>query len=283
MSNQKVLLTDLDNTIYDWVDYFVPCFNAMLAALVDATGHDERCLIDDFRSVFKRHHSVEYSFSVQELRICRGLNEGEVARLIEIARTAFSEQRKVSLRAYAGVPATLDALVRHGYRIVGVTNSPLFQAAHRLEQLEIDQYFYGLAAWRGALPRSSDPHAVRAIQKSHAQGWATKIGHTWGLSRRSLKPSPAAYEIVIRGLETRPSDAFAVGDSLAKDVAPAQELGAIGVWAQYGQLMSSIHFDRLLQITHWTSRQVTSSYDAASSMTPSHTIEKFENLVDLLT
>ena len=43
----RAVITDLDNTLYDWVAYFIPAFRAMIKALVELTGVPETRLLDD--------------------------------------------------------------------------------------------------------------------------------------------------------------------------------------------------------------------------------------------
>ena len=72
--NWGVLLTDLDNTLYDWTGYFVPSFRAMVVCLSKQTGESVDTLMADFASVFRRHGSVEYSFAIEELETLARLN-----------------------------------------------------------------------------------------------------------------------------------------------------------------------------------------------------------------
>ena len=66
-ANTKVLITDLDNTIYNWVDFFAPSFRAMLGEMVHLTSLDEDTLISSFQRVYQRHGTSEYSFAIEEL------------------------------------------------------------------------------------------------------------------------------------------------------------------------------------------------------------------------
>jgi FMN phosphatase YigB (HAD superfamily) len=56
----KLLICDLDNTLYDWVAYFVPSFYAMVDKVVELLGCDRERLLDDFRKVHQRHHIGKY-------------------------------------------------------------------------------------------------------------------------------------------------------------------------------------------------------------------------------
>lgn len=64
----KLLVCDLDNTLYDWVAYFVPSFYAMAAKVVELLGCDREKLLDDFREVHQRHHDSEQPFALLETR-----------------------------------------------------------------------------------------------------------------------------------------------------------------------------------------------------------------------
>ena len=42
---KKVLITDLDDTLYDWLGFFIPSFYAMVDELVSITGIDKEILL----------------------------------------------------------------------------------------------------------------------------------------------------------------------------------------------------------------------------------------------
>jgi FMN phosphatase YigB (HAD superfamily) len=42
MPELKLLVTDLDNTLYDWVTFFAQSFDAMVAKLIEMTGIDRK-------------------------------------------------------------------------------------------------------------------------------------------------------------------------------------------------------------------------------------------------
>jgi phosphoglycolate phosphatase len=45
---KKLLITDLDNTLYDWVSFYAQSFTAMLDELVVILGVPANVLIDEF-------------------------------------------------------------------------------------------------------------------------------------------------------------------------------------------------------------------------------------------
>lgn len=48
------------------------------------------------------------------------------------------------------------------------------------------------------------------------------------------KPAPDAFLLALKKLQTLPSETLLVGDSLRRDIAPAQALGMITAYAAYG-------------------------------------------------
>ena len=50
-SNKYVLITDLDNTLFDWVDLWVNCFSAMLESIVEINGIPKEQLVPEIAAV----------------------------------------------------------------------------------------------------------------------------------------------------------------------------------------------------------------------------------------
>ena len=47
--DKKLLITDLDDTLYDWAGFFVPAFYAMVDEIVAITGLDRDGLLREYR------------------------------------------------------------------------------------------------------------------------------------------------------------------------------------------------------------------------------------------
>jgi phosphoglycolate phosphatase len=132
---QSVLLADIDNTLYDWPSFFAPSLRAMIHVLSRELRVKENQLYEEFKTVFKRHGSLEYAFVVQELDCVRSLELERVRKLVGVARGAFNRVRRKHLAPYPGVRETLEWLHRQDVLVVGITNSPLYRAQHRLFDL----------------------------------------------------------------------------------------------------------------------------------------------------
>src|SRR5688572_21676646 len=62
-----LFVTDIDNTIFDWVSYYVHAFEAMLKFVEQAIGVPYERLAAESQKIFSKHGSIEYPFVIQEL------------------------------------------------------------------------------------------------------------------------------------------------------------------------------------------------------------------------
>src|SRR4051812_24324474 len=103
--NRRLLVCDLDNTLYDWVSYFVPSFYAMVDRVVEITGCDRKKLLDDFRTVHQKHHDSEQPFALLETetiaRMFAGVKWDDVVSKLDPAFHAFNSGRKQNLRLHS--------------------------------------------------------------------------------------------------------------------------------------------------------------------------------------
>jgi len=64
MQRVTVVILDLDNTLFDWVEIWCQSFRAMLDELVQHSGIEREILLSDFKAVFTRHATSEYAFAI---------------------------------------------------------------------------------------------------------------------------------------------------------------------------------------------------------------------------
>src|SRR5258708_214715 len=120
-----LLVTDLDNTLYDWVTFFAHSFQAMLCALSTQLDVPEERLTTEFKSIHQRYGNSEQPFAILELPSLRqrypGYSKTELLAAVEGPLKAFEAARKQHLKLYDGVAETLDVLTGEGIKIVGHT------------------------------------------------------------------------------------------------------------------------------------------------------------------
>lgn len=262
---KKLIITDLDNTIYNWVDYFAPSFRAMVHVISKMQKIDEDLIYEDFKNVYTIHKSLEYSYSIQELSICKNMDEQEINGLIKAAKGAFSRVRQKHLSPYYSVKETLKWAFQEGILIVAVTNAPMFHAIRRLRQLRIDNFFTGVAgALDPDIPENGE-YTKKIIEKKQSGKYKTNIKMLWELSEKDVKPNPISYLQIINDIGASHKNTYVIGDSLYKDILPAQEIGAIGIWAKYGITFEEKNFKTLLKISPWDQEKIETVYDNKSA------------------
>lgn len=282
----KLVITDLDNTLYNWVDYFVPSFSAMLEELVRITGIDEATLKDSFKRVYQRHGTTEYAFSIQELDVLESRNAGltlsEVLAKYDTAIRAFRRMRRKTLCLYGGVSSTLLDLRRQGRKIAAHTDAMMFYAESRLKQLEIEDLFDALVAPRDhGLPPGARFEDVRYHRTRDA--YEARIPVKRALDPGILKPNPQCLLDIVKTFGVDPKQALYIGDSLSKDVQMAQLAGVHDVYAAYGKHHSADYYRKLVEITHWTEEDVAREKELqAVSVKPSFTISSFAETLSLI-
>jgi FMN phosphatase YigB (HAD superfamily) len=254
------LVVDLDNTLYDWVHYYAGTLRAVLGSLAGAMGISEEELATQFRDIFTARGSLEYAFIVQELEVTQTMNPATVELLIDVAQRTSAEARRRLLRPYDGVTETLREIRAAGVRVIAVTNAPFFQAHRRLGQLGLLEHFYALGAWEGFTVPQNDPYVGQVRERLQRGEYDPKVHKHRFFRREALKPRDTMFRWALDIAEARPERALVVGDSVAKDVAPAISLGAAGAWSAYGADLDPRDFELLVKVTPWHRDEIVETY-----------------------
>ena len=262
----SVLLTDLDNTLYDWVTFFSCAFYDMVAVAARTLVIPEETLLDQLRTVHQRLHSSEHPYALLETEAVHhrlgALTRAEQAAALDEAFHAFNRTRLNTLRLYEGVESALSDIRKRGTIIVGHTEATVPNALFRLRKLRIEAYFDYLYA---STPQGLEPPvaAIDAIVDS------TPVTVHY-LPPGERKPNPLVLEDICRQLKCSPNIALYVGDSISRDIGMAKAAGLWAAWAKYGTSYERWHWDRLVRITHWTEDDVLRSREAADQYGHAH-------------
>jgi len=222
MEKSVVLLTDIDNTLYDFVDFYARAFRSMVHLLASDLGESEDDLIEDFRRLFQERGSVDQSYLIEYLKAVKNLPTERVHFLTARGRRAFDLTRQKYLRPYAEIPMVLKALHDAGVRIVAVTNAPYHYAFTRLRSIGVLDFFFGLIAWEGC--EAPNEIAARKYMKIRDQaGRRLRCFRTF--EKQMSKPSSLPFELVRDYFGVR-GEYYALGDSVTKDLVPARVLDA---------------------------------------------------------
>jgi phosphoglycolate phosphatase len=64
---KKMIITDLDNTLYDWVTYFSLSFKAMVNELEDILDINKKQIFEEFKTIHQYYGNTEQPFAILEL------------------------------------------------------------------------------------------------------------------------------------------------------------------------------------------------------------------------
>jgi FMN phosphatase YigB (HAD superfamily) len=219
---KKLLITDLDNTLYDWVSFFAQSFTAMLEEASRISGIDRETLLDDFRTVHRRHHNSEYPFALLEVESLRR-KYGEpsvILAAMDGALHSFNRVRNQTLRLYPTVEDTLRTLAGSGVLVVGHTEAIAENAYYRLRKLDIASVSRKLYVLQGPLA----PHP-----KGAPPGTDPPLGLVEQVPMSERKPNPRLLLDICRRLDVAPNEAVYIGDSKTRDISMAVEAGVTAV------------------------------------------------------
>ena len=277
--NIRALITDLDNTLYDWVTFFALSFDAMVTELTRILDVDRQSLLSQFKEIHQRYGSTETPWAALELPSARRkfpqATSSQLAEHLESAFHAFNSARKRHLRLYGGVAETLESFINKGVMIIGHTEALPVNAFYRLALLGIAERFSRLYTIEGRVidrpfpgqPRHSPPpDLIRALPPSER------------------KPNPDVLLDICNREGLSVQQCLYVGDSLIRDVAMAKRAGAIAVWARYGTSYDPALWDLLVAVTHWSSADVERESKLKKefrNVRSDFTIDSFDELITL--
>ena len=250
----RLLVCDLDNTLYDWVTFFVKAFYSMVDEAVILTKCDKEKLLDDLRVIHRKHRDLEHPFALLETKTMRdafsGQTIGQIAEELDPAFRAFNVGRKKSLRLYPGVHEGLKGLMKQQVRLIAHTESNLFAAVDRLDRLDLGESFDRVYCRVRAKSTHPNPQA--------RTGWFERysLEKFCELTDKQRKPDAKVLLEICDREGIAAAEAAYVGDSIARDIAMARNAGVYAIWAEYGTRHDPEDYARLVRVTHWTAEDV---------------------------
>jgi FMN phosphatase YigB (HAD superfamily) len=277
MSDLRLLVTDLDNTLYDWVTFFAQAFEGMVVKLVEMTGIDRKILIAEFKIVHQHYGNSEQPFSLLELPSLQKhfgtTSRQELLSFVDPALHAFNQTRKAHLQLYPTVRETLEELSQRGVILIAHTEAAPVNAYWRLQKLGIANLFRRLYSLEGHIRPHPDLSRTEAL--SPPPEFLRLVPKT------ERKPNPVLLADICAREGVEISNAVYVGDSLTRDISMAKEAGVTAVWAKYGTVYDQSLWGLLVSITHWTDDDVKREGDLKRNfghVRPDAVIERFSDL-----
>lgn len=275
------VFTDLDDTLYNWVDVFARSFQAMVNTLSRITALDNETIIESFARVYKERKSLEYSFAIQELDIWKSLKwsmDKIKYEAVRPARLEFSNVRNMNLKLFPDVRDTLKWANQNDVHFYAISMAPDYQAHKRLRHFRLDIYFDGLLVFLGyEIPKYAPDDVVNKADKSPSSIKFTKV------YENLRKPEPTPILETIDQFKLDPKKTFLIGDSIDQDVYMAQKAGIIDIWARYGkQNINPNSLEIIRRISTRTAEEIQRSEEIRKNTIPTHTIDSFSSLRDVI-
>lgn len=269
-----LVVTDLDNTLYDWVTYFSRSFAAMVDAAAPRLEVPREQLLDELRHVHQTHRNSEHPFALLETPTVatRFPNASRRSRYEALRGVfdVFSATRRATLQLYPGVAETINALRDRSTPtpLVAHTEATVPNALVRLRMLGIEPFFDRIFA----VEPSGEGHPLTERNDLHL---SSSPGVRY-LRHDERKPDPRVLLDICSSMNVPPERTLYIGDSISRDIGMARAAGAWTAWARYGTRFDAADWAFLVRITHWTADDVARAERAREeygSATPHVTLE----------
>lgn len=249
---KSVLITDVDNTLFDWFNVWFKSFSAMINVTSKVTKIPLAQLKNEIKLVHQKYGTAEYSFVLQELPCLLekyGTPEQIISELDE-AIHSYRSERKKNLMLYPTVMETLLLLKKKGVKIIAYTESKEYYTNYRLSKLSLD----GVVD----IIFSPEDHSIPEYMTNQA-GFKLDKTENKHTPRGEIKPNPKILLEIISSIKAKPEQCLYIGDSEMKDIAMAKDAGVDSVFAKYGNehfKYNKDDYNLLRDVTHWTDDDV---------------------------
>lgn len=270
----KLVITDLDDTLYSWIGFFIPAFYDMvqeLSLLIDVSKEE---LLKEYKTIHQEVGSVEYPFATLNLpsvkrKYC-GMSKEQVKVELNSAFHKFNSTRKKLLKLYPGVEDTLKFFYDNNITIVAYTESAEENGFYRLKKLGIDNYFKEVYVSDSLFER---PDTIPSSPKTH-------IVH-------GRKPNVDILKEICRVEKVNICEAVYIGDSLSKDMLMAKQAGITSIWCNFPRDGIQDLYSKLVDISHWKEQdfQLEQQYKnewKINNYSPDYTIHTFGECREIL-
>jgi len=279
-----LLITDLDNTLWNWFSAWHGSFSALLRELVGVTGLHQDTLESEMREVHQTYGTTEYSNLLNELPSLIAWTGGpEPWTKFPGPLKTFRSERERLTRLYPDVAETLDRLKHAGFQIIAYTESVAYWTEWRIRKTGLDGVIDVLySAPDHDLPRGMSTRDLRSRPESYYGLDRTQHRH---VPRGVLKPNARVLEQIVSENGASRNSTFYIGDSLMKDVAMAQEAGITDIYAKYGAV-AEVDYDLLRRVSHWSDEDIARERrinQEAGHVFPTHTCDAgFKQILEII-
>ena len=272
----KLLITDLDDTLYSWIGFFIPAFYGMVDELSHILNEEKAVLLKEYKQIHQQKGSVEYPYATLYLPSVINAYPGdtpeELLRKLDPVFHRFNSIRKKRLELYPHVKETLTQISQLGIKIVGYTESAEENGFYRLQKLGIADLFQHVYVSDSQFER---PDYLPSSEK-------TRVVH-------GKKPNPKLLKQICAQESVSVTEAVYIGDSITKDIYMAKVAGVASVLCKYPcdpQTANDL-YRQLVAISHWTEEDFQHEKEIkqicqSNNIRPDYTVDSFEQLIEII-
>ena len=282
----KCVVTDLDDTIWDWLNMWHGSFNPYFEEIKTKYNIEDDVLKADFKKLHQKYNTTEVSFAYDELT---SLSDDDKLNITVKPRKGksiyhkYNSNKKSKLKLYDGVLETLIELKSKGVLIIGFTESNAFFTKYRIKHLGLDGVF-------DCIYSPLDTGIPKSTYKVYDDDfWEPKKTEIRYLSKSIKKPDSEILGIILRDFKVKNENAIYIGDKIDRDMRMAIDTSVTSVFAQYGSEINNDKYELLKEVTHWTAEDVAREIDFQNrhkndEITPDYILKsKFSEILSFFT
>lgn len=247
MSELSTVVWDGDNTLWDWMGYAVPAYEAMCEEIARIAGTDFKTTAAAMKAYYSSKGTLEDTRLIQGLEAAGFFSQvqnfdGETT--ITRVHGIFSRVRRANLHLYDGIEEPLRHIRERGMRQVLLTDAPLPQARARIRHANLHVFFDEIHAMPG-VPTQDLPAQFRSSLQERKD---EPTGHVVP----EEKPHSDLEAVLKMTREQIARHVVIIGDNNSKDMALARQYECSGIHAEYG----AAHPDQILRIQQFAPPRV---------------------------
>lgn len=221
------VIWDADNTLWDWMGYAVPAYEAMCQKLAELSGRSNDETAEAMRAFYTTKGTLEDEGLVQGLEswgFFERMENFDRDATVLMLKNAFSEERDKNLRLYPGIfQAVVQVRARVQKQII-VTDATGQQAPRRLLRSGLSSYFSEIHS----MPKPEVRDIPSVLKRD------LDLGHVVHHSLQTEKPNIDLETILGMTRDEIKKRVAIIGDSDAKDMGMARKYECFGLHAVYG-------------------------------------------------
>lgn len=226
------IVWDGDNTLWPWVSYAAPAYEAMCQILAQESGKTEDEVADAMRTIYAEAGTMEYANLIQDLDtkgFFDGMPKYNQHDMVDKVQKAFATIRSKKLKLYDGIKDVVETTHQHNIQNIMLTDAPEYQAQMRLKRSKLFQYIKDIFAMQS--PELKDMHP-KFKERQERGDYNIEFGSR---AVSTEKPHTNLEEILNMTREQIRRHVVVIGDNPNKDMALVDTYECRGILAGYGK------------------------------------------------